>query len=257
MQPELFAKSATHFTEVALSDIEPPESGVKASAKASVKTLGFTSAILLREPVEEGGLYTIVDGAGRYLAAKEAGLTHVPAIVLRGDVSEAQVAALTLAMNLARRQNVPHETAALLELHDALRAEGMAQRDIVSYIAKNLGISAATVKQRLKFAELPDSLRLGVLSGDISKAVATKVATLPAFLQQKLADLYQQQGKLTEADVKEVRSAKQEQTLAELPEALFDLPDQEDAALNILSRLVKAYGKERVAEILASLEEVA
>ena len=74
----------------------------------------------------------------------------VPALVLSEDVSQVEVAALRATMNLARRPNQLYEAAALEELFDDLRADGLSEAEISGFIAQTLGISASVVRQRLK-----------------------------------------------------------------------------------------------------------
>jgi hypothetical protein len=67
---------------------------------ASIRRLGFWQPILLRPPKE--GRYETIDGHHRARAAREAGMTDVPAVVVPSDVSDADARALMLGMNRLR-----------------------------------------------------------------------------------------------------------------------------------------------------------
>ena len=224
-QPKIFTKQKAELIYVPLSAILPPEDKVAGSAKASISSLGMLSAMLLKRENDAAERFNIIDGAGRYLSAVEDGLESVPAMVLAADTNDADLAALTAAMNLARRPNLAHEAAALDTLYVELTRTGMVEADITRYLSKTLGISATTVKQRLKLLELPHDLKQGVLSGQIKRGVAAKVANLTPGLQAKVNELYKETGNLSADDVHELRQASKQAVMEELPDALFDMPD--------------------------------
>lgn len=252
-QLTLFNKQPVTFAVVRLDRITPPEEGVKVSAKASVASLGFLSTVILRKPHLPEGRYTIVDGAGRYLAALADDLESIPAFLVDAGTPEAEVAAIRVSMNLARRPNAAHEAEALETLYHALRDSGMSSVDVPTYLTKTLGLSASVVKQRLKLLSLPDELRDGLTSGKVSRGVAGKIANLSPSLQERLVDVFREKGKLTDDDVKEVRRARQESAVASLPDALFEAPPEptvDDRVEDVLGELSEHYGKREVVEAL-------
>lgn len=237
MDTPLFERQQPVLQEVKLEDVAPwSTSGARSATGKAIAALGFTSAVLLRQlPGGHQHKYSVVDGAGRLESAREQELETVPALVLGEDVSQAEVAALRATMNLARRPNQMQEAAAIEQLFDDLRTDGLSEVEIGGFIAKTLGISASVVRQRLNLLSLCPALRQGVETGKVAIGVAAKIANLPRAQQEQLVTELQERGKLTGHDVKDVRRVKQEAVLAELPESLFaPLDDLKERARVVL-----------------------
>ena len=80
----------------------------------SIKEHGVLEPILVR-PLSDGGKYEIIAGERRFRAAKEAGLTEIPTIVL--DIGEEEALKLALVENLQREDlNPVEETEGMLDL---------------------------------------------------------------------------------------------------------------------------------------------
>jgi ParB family chromosome partitioning protein len=126
----------------------------------SVATFGVLQPILVRQnPVLEGS-YEIVAGERRWRAAKMAGLTEVPVIVLDGD--DLKTAQIALIENVQRENlNVVEEALAYRELIDRF---DMTQDEV----ARQVGKARTTVTNLLRLLELPEEALTLLKNGDIT-----------------------------------------------------------------------------------------
>ena len=152
----------------------------------SVATFGVLQPILVRQnPVLEGS-YEIVAGERRWRAAKMAGLTEVPVIVLDGD--DLKTAQIALIENVQRENlNVVEEALAYRELIDRF---DMTQDEV----ARQVGKARTTVTNLLRLLELPEETLTLLKNGDITAGHArallglvnkASVATLAARVAER------------------------------------------------------------------------
>ncbi len=257
METPLFERPESSLEQVALADIRPwSASGARSTTGKSIAALGLRSVVTLQQLAPGNQYrYKVIDGSRRLNKAREQGLEHVQAEVLPVETDRAEAAALRLVMNLNRSPNPMQEAEALKELSDACLAEGIAEVEVTSYIAKTLGLNPAVIRQRLGLLLLPPALRQGVEAGKVAAGVAAKLANLPRAQQEMLVTELREKGKLTGHDVKSVRRVKQEAVLAELPESLFALlDDPKERARDVL----KGFVAEGVTpdELIALIHEV-
>jgi ParB family transcriptional regulator, chromosome partitioning protein len=118
----------------------------------SIASVGVIEPVVVR-PLEAGGgkghaRYELVAGERRWRAARQAGLSEVPAII-RDDLDAGGAAVLGLVENLQREDLNPLEEAAALK---SLKDEhGMTAREL----GKMIGHSEGRVNMTLRFLELP------------------------------------------------------------------------------------------------------
>lgn len=117
----------------------------------SIKLHGILQPLALRRT--EGGRYQIIAGERRFRAAKRAGLTEVPAVIV--DADDRAVAELALIENLQREDLNPVEEAegfkALIEEYSLTQEEA----------AERLGKSRSTLTNALRMLALsPEALAL-------------------------------------------------------------------------------------------------
>ncbi len=117
----------------------------------SIKLHGILQPLALRRT--EGGRYQIIAGERRFRAAKRAGLTEVPAVIV--DADDRAVAELALIENLQREDLNPVEEAegfkALIEEYSLTQEEA----------AERLGKSRSTLTNAIRLLALsPDALAL-------------------------------------------------------------------------------------------------
>ena len=222
----LFEKPEASLERVAVADIEPWSSGGARSRSAKgIAVLGLRGVVELRR-LPPGGRYRfeVIDGSRRLNNARDTGLEFVNAEVLPQETDRVEVAALRLMLNLGRSPNPLQEAEALREVFDAYRAEGVPEAEVPGAVARRFGVSPKIVNQRLRLLTLPPALQVGVAEGKVAAGVAAKIVNLSATHRNELVTALAEKGKLTAADVKKVRRAKQAAVLAELPENLFAPP---------------------------------
>ena len=114
---------------------------------ASIKEKGILEPILVRK---EGGRYRIIAGERRYRAAKEAGLTQLPAIEI--DVDEKGTLEISLIENLQRRDLSPIE-----EAHGIRQ---LCDRFLYTHeeIARRLGKSRSMITECMSLVQIPEEV---------------------------------------------------------------------------------------------------
>ncbi len=170
---------------VKLSDIDPNENQPRKlfyddsleELAESIRIHGIIQPLALRKT--QGGRYEIIAGERRFRAARRAGLTEVPAIIV--DVDEKEMQELALIENLQREDLNPVEEAegikALLERF-SLTQEAAAAR---------LGKPRASLANALRLLALsPDALAL-LREGKIERGHAKVLLSLPKELQDSAA----------------------------------------------------------------------
>ena len=135
------------------------------------------------------GYYQIIAGERRWRAAKLAGLTEVPAVIIEAD--DRKVMELGLIENLQREDLNPIEEAngykVLLDEY-GLTQEEVAQRVGKSRPAVAKGKSRPAVANALRLLALPDPVHLLLEEGKLSAGHARAILAVPSGeLQKKLA----------------------------------------------------------------------
>lgn len=142
----------------------------------TIHTHGVIQPIVIRK---SGDGYEIIAGERRFRAMKKLGWEEVPAIIR--DLDDKETASIALIENLQREELTAIEEAyayeKLLELH-GLTQEALAQR---------LGKGQSTVANKLRLLKLPDEIKNGILTKEISERHARALISVKdAQLQQKL-----------------------------------------------------------------------
>lgn len=160
-------ESAERTEKLPISEIEPrrdqPRKTFDPSALSeladSIAANGLIQPIIVRA-VEGSGLYQIVAGERRWRAARMAGLSEVPVVVIEADDKKA--AEYALIENIQRQDLNPIEEAngfrSLIEEYSLTQEQA----------AKRVGRSRAAVTNSLRLLELPDDVISLVESGAIS-----------------------------------------------------------------------------------------
>lgn len=124
----------------------------------SIAQHGLIQPIVVRE--SGGGFYQIIAGERRWRAAKMAGLTEIPAIVMQADALKA--AQLAIIENVQREDLNPYEEAdayaTLMEKFD------LTQEDVAAQVGK----SRSAIANTLRLLDLPDEVLEMLKTGDIS-----------------------------------------------------------------------------------------
>ena len=146
------------FEEEALADLAD-----------SIRQHGIIQPLTVRRLAS--GYNQIIAGARRWRAAKQAGLTEVPATIIEAD--DKKVMELGLIENLQREDLNPMEEAkgykVLMDEH------GMTQEDV----AERMGKSRPAVANTLRLLALPDAVQLMLEEGKLSAGHARALLVLP------------------------------------------------------------------------------
>jgi len=138
----------------------------------SIRSQGVLQPVLVR-PVSGLGpvSYEIVAGERRWRAARQAGLTEIPALVR--DVDDETGFALALVENLQREDLNPMEEAAGYQL--LVNRFGVSQ----DALAKKIGKSRSAVANALRLNALAEPMRLDLAEGRLTAGHARALLALP------------------------------------------------------------------------------
>jgi len=138
---------------------------------ASIRENGILQPLIISRDVQPDR-YILVAGERRWLAARQAGLELVPAIVR--EASEVERLQWALIENIQRADLAPLEEAeAFRQLADDF---GLTQEEI----AIRVGKSRAAVTNTLRLLKLPESVKEALAGGKISEGHARALLALPS-----------------------------------------------------------------------------
>ncbi|HVM69756.1 MAG TPA: ParB/RepB/Spo0J family partition protein [Gaiellaceae bacterium] len=136
---------------------------------SSIKQEGLLQPVVVR-PRPAGG-YELIAGERRWRAAREAGITTLPALVREADDRDTLL--LALVENVAREQLSPVEEArAYAALIDEFELS-------LGDVAERVGRSKPSISNRLRLLELPEEVLWMVARGELSEGHARAVLALP------------------------------------------------------------------------------
>lgn len=133
----------------------------------SIAQYGIIQPITVRKV---GDMYRIIAGERRWRAARMAGLSEIPVVIM--DADEQKSAEMALIENIQRQNLNPIEEAEAIE---ALMDEFGLTQDEAS---KRIGRSRSSVANLLRLLDLPDSVREYVVSGALSAGHAKAILAL-------------------------------------------------------------------------------
>ncbi len=172
----------------------------------SVRRFGVIQPIILRQA---HGVLSLVDGRRRLAAARDIGLTEIPALIMQSTNSFG--AAVSLIANTQRSPNPRAEYQAI----DTLVRDGRTTAEI----AQMLSLPVRRVERRYVISRLIPSLLSLYHAGHISHATALAATQLDAEAQSRCVQLRDTSGRLTTADVQTaVRMQREQQQTLYLPE---------------------------------------
>ncbi len=215
------AEERNGVTMLRISELEPrsdqPRKVFDKEALAeladSISVHGILQPILVREG--SLGMYEIIAGERRWRAAKQAGLSEVPVLVIEAD--DLKAAEVALIENIQREDLDPfEEAAAYVEL---MQTHGMTQEDVAS----KLGKRRSTVTNTIRLLDLPAEVVSFVREGRISASHGRTLLGLND--QSKILSLAEKiaRRKLsvreTEAAVKRENKASAEEQKGKIPES--------------------------------------
>ena len=199
----------------------------------SIREHGILQPLTVRRL--SSGYYQIIAGERRWRAAKEAGLTTVPALIIEAD--DRKVMELALIENLQREDLNPVEEA--LGYETLIREYGLTQDGV----ARRMGKSRPAVANALRLLTLPPKARALLEEGNLSAGHARAVLAAPAPVQEALAEQIVREGlsvRQAEQLAKKLAAKKSPKTRpAADPEAALYLRDAEKSLSGRLGRRVR------------------
>ncbi len=141
----------------------------------SIATHGIVQPLTVRET--GSGYYQIIAGERRWRAARQAGLTEVPAVIIEAD--DKKTMELALIENLQRQDLNPVEEA--LGYQSLMADYGLTQEETASRVGK----SRPAVANALRLLSLPGSVLELLRSGKLSAGHARAVLSLKTAKQQE------------------------------------------------------------------------
>ena len=168
-------EEATGATTVRIALVEPKVGQPRKNFDAeelqnlalSIAQSGIIQPITVRKV---GDMYRIIAGERRWRAARMAGLSEIPVVIM--DADEQKSAEMALVENIPRENLNPIEEAEAIE---ALMDEFGLTQDEAS---KRIGRSRSSVANLLRLLDLPDSVREYVSSGALSAGHAKAILAL-------------------------------------------------------------------------------
>ena len=168
-------EEATGVTTVRIALVEPKVGQPRKNFDAeelqnlalSIAQYGIIQPITVRKV---GDMYRIIAGERRWRAARMAGLSEIPVVIM--DADEQKSAEMALVENIQRQNLNPIEEAEAIE---ALMDEFGLTQDEAS---KRIGRSRSSVANLLRLLDLPDSVREYVSSGALSAGHAKAILAL-------------------------------------------------------------------------------
>jgi ParB family transcriptional regulator, chromosome partitioning protein len=165
---------------------------------SSVRAQGLLQPVVVR-PRAAGG-WELIAGERRWRAAKDAGLTDVPALVRAADDRDTLL--LSLVENVAREQLSPVEEA---------RAYAMLIDEFglpLAEVAERVGKAKPTISNRVRLLDLPDEVLWMLVRGELTERHARAVLAVPErAAQKKLAKRIVEQGLSARAAERAARDA--------------------------------------------------
>lgn len=252
---------ATAATNLRISDVEPRSDQPRKTfahepleqLADSIAQFGVLQPIIVRENTLLAGTYEIIAGERRWRAAKMAGLSEIPAVILEGDdLKAAQVAVI---------ENVQRED--LNPVEEALAYDALIERFGLTQdqVAKQVGKSRSAITNNLRLLDLPEEVLELLRGGDLSAGHARALLGLKneeqmAPLAQKIIEKglsvrdVERTVRLMNYEPDEVDEDEQN----ELSQRKVYMRDLEHRAVRILGRRVKILktNKKKVVELAYS-----
>ena len=179
-------------TELSLEDISPNpnqprkafDEGALLDLTNSIKEHGVISPIVVNKNPD--GTYMIIAGERRYRAAKNAGLTTIPAVIK--ELDEREIQEISLIENLQREDLNPIEAAYGMK---KLMEEYSLTQEV---LAERLGKSRPAIANTLRLLTLSDEVVALVREGKLSSGHARTLVPVPKEEQGALAQECVKQG---------------------------------------------------------------
>ena len=239
--PEVQKAQEAGSVSLPISQVEPglnqPRKRFEPEALAdladSIRTHGIIQPLTVRRL--SSGYYQIIAGERRWRAAKAAGLSEVPAVIIEAD--DRKVMELGLIENLQREDLNPVEEAkgyqVLIQDYDLTQEE----------VAQRMGKSRPAIANALRLLALPEAVLILLEEGSLSAGHARAILAAPGEdLQIKAAQLTATQNlsvRQTEALVKSLQKADKPKKAEQLQDIAIYLAEAEKSLSSRFGRKVR------------------
>ena len=270
LDDNILEQNKDSVTKINISDIEPrkdqprkyfDDENLQLLAD-SIATHGVLQPIIVRENPIYPSSYEIIAGERRWRAAKLAGLTEIPVVVITGD--ELKVAQIALVENVQREDLNPVEEAFAYQA--LIERFGLTQEQL----SKEVGKSRSAIANMLRLIKLPDEILELLKEDQISEGHARallgleddeKMLLLAEKIQEKQLSVRETEAAVKRLlEQKDVVLAKEENN--DSAQRRVYMKDLERRAMDTLGRRVKINqtAKKRTVELTfdndADLEEL-
>ena len=241
-----------------LSDIEPRSDQPRKqfdheqleALADSIGQYGVLQPIIVRESDLLKGTYEIVAGERRWRAAKMAGLSEIPAVILDGD--DLKTMQISIIENVQREDLNPVEEA--LAYRALIEKFGMTQEEVAAKVGKN----RSTIANLLRLLDLPEEIIELLKNGQITAGHARALLGLED--EEKMLPLAQKivEKGLSVRDVEKtirlLNYAPTEEPDTESTQKKVYMKDLEHKAVSVLGRRVRILksAKKKVVELAYS-----
>jgi len=178
LEDNMFEAKKDSVTTIRISDIEPRRDQPRKQfddeslqlLSESISVHGVLQPIIVRENKKFPDTYEIIAGERRWRAAKIAGLTEIPVVIVDGD--DLKIAQIALVENVQREDLNPVEEAfAYQALIDKF---GLTQ----DQLSKEVGRSRSAIANMLRLTDLPDEVLELLRDGKLTSGHARSLLPL-------------------------------------------------------------------------------
>jgi len=179
--------------------------------------------------VKEGSKYSVTDGYRRIMGSKKAGETEIMAYVF-DSIEDYQGAMITLATNNARSHNPIAELKAI----QVLEKRGVKPKTIREYA----NVQKSKISKLKSLLKLIPGLLQALKKNKITFTMAYEISKLSVEDQETLFAIYEESGKISMDDMKNIRKQIKDKFAGELPDNLF-----EDFEVDKVQKLISEFNK--------------
>lgn len=206
------------------------------SLRRSIEEHGILEPVLV-QPYRDGAKedrYLLVEGERRYTVAKALGLKEIPALIGGKLDDHDQLVVMYNVHSNRRAWEVAEQLRTIKELRE--RNGGRSDEDI----AKELGMSLATFKDRLKVLDMPEDVLADIATERLDYSSALRIGQVTSSLSKKRPDLVKKVGGAEKVQKKLIAKAKARGGISqELVEAKKDLADTSEVSDEVVEQYIE------------------
>ena len=187
----------------------------------SIKVMGVLQPIVVRNKPD--GRYEILAGHRRSTAARQAGLTTIPALVYT-DLDDESATYIFHVTNLGQRSILPSEKAfGYQEVLRVLEAKGLLNGQTTAAIAQETGEDVRTIQRYQRLNQLTRGLLDAVDRGELSVRAAGELSYLPEKQQGRVAQRIEEGEQIPQQTARAMRDKSKRAQPAKQPPAVVKI----------------------------------